>query len=343
MSSNFSHSSTSSSSSSSLLVWWKDLISIGNCSAEDPIVSNCRLVVGNGYNTPFWESCWADKYSLKERFSKLFELSSLVGVSVASMGGWVHGVWKWGNLGVDLDDVFDPLVVAENDCIRLLLSGRIVHTEGRDKVEWSGSDGDSFSVASCYEFMAGLTYPFGPPNRLEVVKDLIWKVHVPFNIKAFGWRIFINRLPTKDLLMGRGILLSIENSLCAFCGSIPESSDHSFFKCKEAGEVWREITVWVGKPYGGMDEDCNQSFMDWFLFCKKKKVKEGKCGVLWLAIVWIFWLSRNGFCFRNEGWNVDNTVWNIKSLLWKWSYFGEITHLIYSFYEFTKDPLFFLS
>ncbi|XP_058722176.1 uncharacterized protein LOC131593629 [Vicia villosa] len=259
------------------------------------------------------------------------------------MGGWVDGMRKWGNFGVVLGDDTDSLVVVEHGMLHLLLLDRIVHMEGRDKVEWSGSGGGSFFVASCYEFLAGFNYPFGPPNRFDVAKELIWKVQVPFKIKAFGWRLLINRLPTKDLLMCRGVSLSIENSLCAFCGTIPETCDHSFFKCKEAGVVWREIAVWVGKPVRGMEEECFQSFMDWYLFCKKKKVKEGKCGVIWFAILWIFWMSRNGVCFRNEGCVVYNTVWNIKSLLWKWSFFGEITHPIYSFYEFTKDPLFFLS
>ncbi|XP_058726570.1 uncharacterized protein LOC131597930 [Vicia villosa] len=283
---------TTISSSSSSSVWWKDLISIGKLSVEDPIELNSRFGVGNGFITPFWESRWVDNHFLKELFPKLFLVSSLRRMAVASMGGWVDGVWKWGNFGVVLGDDTERLVVAEHTSLHALLLGRNVFLEGRDKVEWCDSGGVSFSVASCYDFMVGYTYPLGPPNRFDEAKDLIWKVLVPFKIKVFGWRLFINRLPTKDLLMFRGISLSIENSMCAFCGIIPESCDHSFFKCDKTRVVWREIKVWVGKPVTGLEEDCLQSFMDW-----------------------------NGFCFRNEGWDVDNTVWNIKSLLWKWSFF----------------------
>ncbi|XP_058734072.1 uncharacterized protein LOC131605774 [Vicia villosa] len=335
--SSLNHSCSSSS------VWWKDLISLGNIPVEDPVETKCRFEIGNGFITPFWEARWVDHFSLKEFFPFLFSVSSFKRVAVASMGGWVNGVWKWGNFGVSLSVHSDPIVLAEYVLLHLMLIGRNTIMEGRDKVSWGGSSEGLFSVASCYVFLAGHRYPFGPSNRSDVVLDLIWKVHVSFKIKAFGWRIFVNRLPTKDLLTVRGVPLSVENLKCAFCGSFPESCDHSFFKCDMVNVVWREMALWVGKPVGGMEEVGLSSFMDWYLFCKKKKVKEGKCGVIWLAILWIFWLTRNGMCFRNEGWVVDNTVWNIKSLLWKWSFFGEITHPLYSFYEFTKGHLYFLS
>ncbi|XP_058783485.1 uncharacterized protein LOC131658173 [Vicia villosa] len=343
MSSSINSSSILSSSSSSSSVWWKDLISIGNISVEDPLVVNSRIAIGNGCTTPFWESCWIDDLTLKVRFPRLYSVSSLKRVAVACMGGWVDGIWKWGNFGVSTGEEAVPEVGSEMDLLSSLLLGREGPKEGRDKIKWSGTGDGVFSVASCYDFIAGFSYPRGPLNRFEGAKDLIWKIQVPFKIKAFGWRLLINRLPTKDLLAYRGVNLSIDNSFCAFCGVIPESCEHSFFKCDKAKLVWREIAVWIGKPENGAEEECLASFMDWYLFCKKKKVKEGKCGVIWLAILWIFWLTRNGFCFRNEGWVVDNTVWNIKSLLWKWSFCGEITHPIYSFYEFTKDPLLFLS
>ncbi|XP_058726829.1 uncharacterized protein LOC131642356 [Vicia villosa] len=190
----------------------------------------------------------------------------------------------------------------------------------------------SFSVASCYEFLDSNRIPYGPPNIHDGVFSLLWKLDVPFKIKAFGWRLFRSRLPIKDQLALRGIALSLDNSLCSFCGVCSENLNHLFFECGVVKKIWRDIAVSVGKG--------DSYFVECLAFYM---VKGRKLGVVWLAITWAIWLVRNGVCFRNDPWNVDNTVWNIKLLVWKWSYCGKITHPKYSFYEFCKDPVFFLS
>ncbi|XP_058766558.1 uncharacterized protein LOC131640167 [Vicia villosa] len=200
-----------------------------------------------------------------------------------------------------------------------------------------------FSVASCYRHFVSKRVPCGPFEKFNEVLSLIWKLDVPFKIKAFGWRFFVNRLPFKDLLLVRGIVLSQDNLKCVFCGIVPENREHSFLNCKVVEVVWRDISCWIGKPWRVMEDECKKCFMDWYSFCKKKKVKVGKFGVVWLATIWILWITGNGICFRNEGWDVNNTIWKIKSLIWKWSFIGKITHPICSFYEFDKDPLLFLS
>lgn len=47
--------------------------------------------------------------------------------------------------------------------------------------------------------------PCGPPNKCDMAIEIVWKLEVPFKIKVFGWRLFVNRLSTIDLLMYRGI------------------------------------------------------------------------------------------------------------------------------------------
>ncbi|XP_058760910.1 uncharacterized protein LOC131634280 [Vicia villosa] len=214
---------------------------------------------------------------------------------------------------------------------------------GKDEVCWRVSGDGIFSVASCYSLIARKRIPCGPFEKFNEVLSLIWKMDIPYKIKAFGWRFFVNRLPFKDLLLVRDIVLSPENLKCVFCGIDPENREHSFLKCKGVEVVWREISSWIGKPWRVIEEECKACFMDWYSVCKKNKVKVNKLGVVWIATMWILWISRNGICFWNEVWDVNNTLWKIKSLLWKWSFFGEITHPISSFYEFNKDPLLFLS
>ncbi|XP_058726908.1 uncharacterized protein LOC131598309 [Vicia villosa] len=232
------------------------------------------------------------------------------------MGGWMNGVWSWGNLGIN------PLVLAEHnlesemDSLGVLLEGRGPCNEDGDETVWRAKSDGVFSVASCYKFYVGSRIPYGPFNKYDGALSLVWKSEVPFKIKAFGWRLLVNRLPTKDLLLHRGIIFTVENSKCVFCGVDPESRKHSFFTCSSVKAVWCSMAMWIGKPYGGVEEDCLSGFMDWLSFCKKKKkVKEGKLGVVWLETLWTLWLYRNGVCFLNEVWNVDNTIWSIKFLV----------------------------
>ncbi|XP_058750752.1 uncharacterized protein LOC131623747 [Vicia villosa] len=212
----------------------------------------------------------------------------------------------------------------------------------RDGAEWLSLRGDDFSVASCYEKYASYRIPFGPVGRHDVAKTLVWKSEVPFKIRAFGWRLLANRLPTKDLLMIRGISLSPEASLCALCKIDPENRDHSFFSCSFVKDIWRDIAMWIGKE-GLEEEESHSSFMEWHSFCKSKKVLDRKVDIIWLATSWALWLSRNGVCFREELWSLDNVVWNIKALVWRWSFCGENTHSNFSYYDFVKDPIRFLS
>ncbi|CAK8537008.1 unnamed protein product [Lathyrus sativus] len=334
------HSTTSSPSSS---YWWKDLISIGKFGHLDPMVRLCNFKIGRGFTTPFWEVNWTGNFCLTDEFLNLYKETRLRLVSVAGMGGWVDHVWRWGDLGLAPAEVSGGSGPngQEVGSLRELIQPFEPESSGSDTVSWVGEPDSIFSVASCYKFYEFFRIPMGPPNIHDDAFRLIWKDEVPFKIKAFAWRLFNNRLPTKDLLAARGVVFSGENSLCVFCAIHPEDCVHSFFKCNVLKVVWRSIANWIGKSWIEED-DCFCSYKDWFIYCKDNNFKKGKLGVVWLALTWCIWLTRNGFCFRNEAWNVDSLIWNVKILVWKWRPIGEITYPNCCFYDFSKEPLFFL-
>lgn len=106
----------------------------------------------------------------------------------------------------------------------------------------------------------------------------------------------MNRLPTKDLLNKRGVPFPLNSLNCAFCDMNLESRNHSFFFSRNVMKIiWNEVSLCIGKAIN-LEEECSANFREWYLFCKSKNVKEGKCEIIWLAISWSIWLVR-----RNDG------------------------------------------
>ncbi|XP_058784431.1 uncharacterized protein LOC131659235 [Vicia villosa] len=174
--------------SSNCSFWWKDLVKVGSSSFNDPIIDKCRFKVHNGFSTPFWESSWLDERPLREEFSVIFDKSCLKKVSVAAMGGWEEGRWKWGDLGVKDGGLGE----FGADSVYGALKGRLMEfggmKEGRDVVVWMGKadTGSSFSVASCYDFLRRVRTPHGPFDINHEAFGILWKSEVPYKVKALG-------------------------------------------------------------------------------------------------------------------------------------------------------------
>lgn len=206
----------------------------------------------------------------------------------------------------------------------------------RDEVTWSLDSDRGFSV-SCYAHFSSFRLSFGPPNRCDVALGIVWNLLIPFKVKAFGLRLFVDRLPSNDLLIVRGINFPLDNIKCVFCDIHLKNRNHSFLNCFAIKKVWKEIASWVS--FSNIEEDeCLPHFMAWCSIFRVKKLKECKLGVFWLATCWVIWLTRNEICFRNEGWSINNIVWIIKILVWRWSFYGEITHPNCCLNDFLQRP-----
>ncbi|XP_058741725.1 uncharacterized protein LOC131614114 [Vicia villosa] len=321
-------------------VWWSNILSLRKYLPKGFFANNIKFEVGRGHSIPFWHAAWLDVGILKQIFPALFYSSLLQDVAISGMGGWVLGQWRWGDLGVHSGAGSEARELLP--FLQQLLPASLPCETGPDSASWVLEKDGLFSVASCFNEMSKLAQPFGPVNRYDFIYSLVWKVEVPLKVKAFGWRCFKNKIPTKNLLLNRGISLSSSNIGCVFCEETTESSKHLLLDCRKSEAVWNYMASWIGmnyeKPY-----DVMESYWNWSSFCHKKKVRRGKEGSIWLAIVWSIRLNRNDIIFKNSSCNVIDLVWSCKLLVWRWSFIGKINHPNCNFYEFCKSPLYYLS
>jgi hypothetical protein len=76
--------------------------------------------------------------------------------------------------------------------------------------------------------------------KLTTLK-MLWKTNVPSKVSIFGWRLLLEKLPTKDALFHKGVLTVNQERCCAFCSDSTETIDHLFINCRVTMDVWSRI------------------------------------------------------------------------------------------------------
>jgi len=58
-------------------------------------VQNLKLSVGSGTRIMFWEDQWVGNFTLKDKFTSLFSISTQQTALISTMGWFEGQVWKW--------------------------------------------------------------------------------------------------------------------------------------------------------------------------------------------------------------------------------------------------------
>ena len=76
--------------------WWSDLRSIIHHSSMVAVNNQCHWKLGTGDQILFWEDSWVgDGITLKDKYPKLYQISSQKLKTVASMGIFGESGWEW--------------------------------------------------------------------------------------------------------------------------------------------------------------------------------------------------------------------------------------------------------
>jgi hypothetical protein len=109
-----------------------------------------------------------------------------------------------------------------------------------DQWLWRYDPGGGYTVRGAYSL---LTCTDAPDEALTT--SLVWHKQVPVKVSVLAWRLFRNRLPTKDNLVKRHIIASNAHFCVTGCGGV-ETAHHLFLSCPVFAQLWSLIRSWVG-------------------------------------------------------------------------------------------------
>lgn len=212
--------------------WWRDISAMR---ATIWFSSHVTRTLGDGSNSLFWTDVWVGEVSLRKRFTRLYDLSLLKGESVFLMFtlGWgVDGaVWSWRRRLFAWEE---ELVGA----LMLLLLNVTLQVDRVDRWIWRLDTSSTYSVRSAYNYL-----------NVQALVDLVvpvsslWHKDVPLKVVLFAWRLFRDRLPSKDNLFRRCVI-DINAQNCVGGCNLQETSAHLFLHCNLFGSESHFSVAW---------------------------------------------------------------------------------------------------
>ncbi|CAI8601137.1 unnamed protein product [Vicia faba] len=148
-------------------------------------------------------------------------------MKVDKEGQWEEGIWSWKvqDLVIDVIDsnIWEEFLSILNQVVIMQ------HSEDEfssvlevDKLFSAHSYSKSFKVDS-----VAIVLPEVDRGALSAM----WKMKIPSNLKLFRWIYILNRLPTREKLGKREIVVNANDKCCAFCFSEEETKPHLFKDC----------------------------------------------------------------------------------------------------------------
>ncbi|CAJ2634841.1 unnamed protein product [Trifolium pratense] len=212
-----------------------------------------------------------------------------------------------------------PLNVVEQQqvlALKGLLAGFFCSESEPDHWRWIPDVNGRFSVKSCYSFLLSLNQASTLETKAAEAFTRLWKSDVPSKIIVFGWRLLLNRLPTRMALHRRGVLSNPFELSCVLCLRHREDEAHLFFSCYFSKVVWCKVFKWLGL-LTTLDAEGIDHFL---LFGELFKVKDkGRVRhLVWLATTWNLWKLRNKVIFKGEIPDISALLDSIKLFSWIW-------------------------
>ncbi|GKV27934.1 hypothetical protein SLEP1_g37047 [Rubroshorea leprosula] len=306
---------------------WRDIIRIGGQSLKhkNMLAEGFKWELGEGNKVAFWHEWWVGDKNLRDLFPRLFELSVKKEGKVSEMGFWEEGKWVWrvewrrGTIGHEKN---------EEELLEKMLEGVHLKEGVGDVWKWIHEMEGKYVVKIAYDLA----------STECVLEDqmckLVWCSWVPSKVVFFGWRLRLNRLPTKENLQKRGIQLQ-EGVFCDHCNGTVEEVNNLFCVCYKAWLVWAQVLSWWGVE--SVLPNTVVGMTDFFL-CGLGRIDGKEMGsCIFLVVAWYLWYRCNAQVFRKDEGLIENLLERVqvKTFLWIKS---KVNGCVFSFHEWQSCP-----
>ena len=247
------------------------------------------------------------RIALKDKYLELYHISLQKQHTVAEMGSSSEAGWEWKFLW--RRNLFDNEMGMASDFIDQT-AGINLNALVKDSWVWGATSNGIFSSKSAYLCIKAEQ----PSEDYQLGFCQLWGTKIPPRALIFAWRLFWDRLPTKENLSKRQVDLA--NDSCPFCQNHPKSSSHMFFTCQKVLPLWWEFNTWVKEPRA---LPCRP--MDHFLQHSSiagSKASNSRRRIWWIAATRSIWKLRNDMIFHNQSFHISKLVDNTNFLTWSW-------------------------
>ncbi|RZC16368.1 putative MYST-like histone acetyltransferase 1 isoform A [Glycine soja] len=124
-----------------------------------------------------------------------------------------------------------------------------IQPSSRDFLSWGADPAGYYSTKSTYNLLKDEGNSITEDSNYKI----IWRLKIPPRASAFSWRIFKNRLPTRDNLRRRHVELPSYN--CPLCDQEEETAGHIMYSCRKTRHLWWESLRWVNRGPKKVEKD----------------------------------------------------------------------------------------
>ena len=276
---------------------WKTITDTYNAPQQARLVfwKSITIELGNGSSILFWHHPWFESAPLKERFKDLYDISSCKRAAINQVYMEAGDIVSW-----DLTWL-RPLMPNEISVLvrlRELIQYVRLPNHGRDRVGWNDCHRQRFDTKS----QSQDTYleMFADLNHDKIVNEA-WCNLVPPRVQFHMWLVLHGKVHTRDRLVRKGILPSDQN-VCPLCSNDKETDHHLFIHYPRTYELWSEpFSTWnIQKT---VPENPRSLLQMWLYTPVKGDLQRKIWRMVFYAIIWITWLTRNDIVFNNGSWS----------------------------------------
>ncbi|XP_074283358.1 uncharacterized protein LOC141607909 [Silene latifolia] len=177
-------------------------------------------------------------------------------------------------------------------------------------IYWKHTSDGLYTVSSAYKTLIAKHAKIDANAHVKFWRQF-WKLKLHPCCQLFVWKLMHNTLPTKELLLQKGLQLSHR---CVFYKQYPETADHLFRLCEVAQVIWKSGDLGLRasmNPHIPLQQWISD-FIAYFL--KNDRHDYGYRTIVFCSTLWAIWLARNDIKFRQKNVNPIQILHRSKEL-----------------------------